>query len=1445
MIERILRFSLANKFIVLLFSLVILLAGLFSLSSISVGAVPDVTNNQVQIITTSRSLSTEDVEKFLTLPVELEIANLPGVMEIRSISKFGLSVVTVVFEESMGTYLPRQLITERLDAIKARIPEGFGSPFMGPISTGLGELVQYTVEVEEAYKDAYTLTDLRALHDWVIARQLAGIPGIIEVITWGGNLKQYEIAVDPVKLNALNISLDEVFAAVNENNGVASGAYIEKNDQAYFIRADGQLASLEEIEQLPVTVRDRMPIRIKDVAKVGIGSAPRFGAITANGEGEKVMGQLMMLKGADESQALSAISQRFEEIKAQLPEGVYINPFLERIELVEKTSFTVAENLILGCLIVIFVVVLLLGNWRSGLVVASVIPFSLLFALSMMRVFGVDANLMSLGAIDFGIIIDGAVIIVDFLTFYIIKERASFEHLNGKERQDKIDSVVVFGTHKMMHSAIFGQLIILIVFIPIFSLSGVEGKMFIPMAQVFSFALVGAMLLCFTYVPVVSSLVLRPRASTKSTFSQRLFSRLNRGYHKIIAVSLRQIRPILTAAVLLLVSAGIGFSKLGGEFVPTLDEGDFVIQPVLKTGTSLEKTIEITTRIEQILLEFPEVQQAVSRIGAAEVPTDPMSMEESDVIITLNDPSSWQSAETKDELAEVFKERIESELSQIEVEFTQPIEMRFNELITGVRADLAIKVFGEDLEVIARKTREIADLIRDVEGVADMSVEKIEGLPQLRIAYKRLPMAQYGVSVAQINDLIATMYAGKAAGQLFEGERTFDIVVRADPSFRASLDQIRQLMITSAQGELIPLSVVAEISEVKAPAKIARDSGKRRASVGVNVRNRDLQSVVDDVQALIAANINLPNGYYISYGGQFENLQSASKRLFIAIPIALFLILLLLYFAFKSLKEALMIFSAIPFAAVGGIAMLYARSLPFSISAGVGFIALFGIAVLNGIVLIEEFNSLKQQGVQNTLRRVMLGTRNRLRPVLLTAFAAALGFLPMAVSSSAGAEIQRPLASVVIGGLISSTVLTLVVLPLLYYTVEHWGKHNRLSGIKKGVLSLLLLIVTSGWAAAPTNPPLRLDQLLDSVAENHPELRARTAEFEGDQAQERTAFSLANTSVYYQFDQNNLTESGAALKVFGMSQEFEAPSVYLARAKALKASTKLSAFELKTLENAVFQAVAKTYYNYLHTVHELQLYQKLSATYTDAVRRAQRQYDLGQITVLEKLRLQSKADEVTLEQGRIEALQAQYMHALAWALSTKGEVTVVDDFEELYLFDEADDRSEVALQQAEAVVDQRAAALTLARQGMLPGVALELFRGREPGNLDQTYDGIQASLNIPLFNRSKRAAVERSKSDLEASKIRAASVERLLEQKRSDLERLQQVYLDFVLQYRSSGQQAFEKTLDTAEKSYRAGAIDYLDYVQLLEQAQRQHSNYLTQLKGYHYARLELLFLTL
>ncbi|MFM1807821.1 MAG: hypothetical protein RLZZ242_546 [Bacteroidota bacterium] len=1448
MMNRLIQFSLSHKLFVVILSLCILGAGLFSLSTISVGAVPDVTNNQVQIITTSRSLSTEDVEKFLTIPVELEIANLPGVIEIRSISKFGLSVVTVVFEESLGSFLPRQLITERLDAIKARIPEGFGSPFMGPISTGLGELVQYTLEVEESYKDAYSITDLRALHDWVIARQLSGIEGVIEVITWGGKLKQYEIALIPEKMSALGVLVSDVFEAVQQNNGLASGAYIEKNDQAYFIRADGQLNSLEMLEQLSIGMRDGVPLMVKDVARVGIGAAPRFGAVTANGQGERVMGQLMMLKGAEESSTLAAIEARFETIAEQLPEGVYLNPFLERSELVGKTSFTVAENLILGCLIVIFVVVLLLGNWRSGLVVASVIPFSLLFALSLMKLFKVDANLMSLGAIDFGIIIDGAVIIVDFLTFYLIKEQAQFNGLTGRQRQSKIDELVAFGTHKMMHSAVFGQFIILIVFIPIFSLSGVEGKMFIPMAQVFSFALIGAVILCFTYVPVVASWVIRPSASTSVSFSERLFNRLQRGYQSVLTAAFRRMRMVLSAALILLVLAIWGFGRLGGEFIPTLDEGDFVIQPVIKTGTSLERTIELSTEIERILLTFPEVKQAVTRIGAAEVPTDPMSLEEGDVIITLHPVSTWKSATTKDELAEVFKQRLAERFSEIDFEFTQPIEMRFNELITGVRSDLAIKVFGPDLEVLAKKTREIAELIAPIEGVADLSVEKIEGLPQLKIVYKRAAMARYGISIAQVNTLIETIYAGRTVGQLFEGERTFDIVLRAETNFRTQLEQLSALTVLAPTGQRIPLTTLAEIQEVKAPAKIARDSGKRRAVVSVNVRNRDLQSVVDDVRQRLEADLSLPNGYAITYGGQFENLQSASKRLLLAIPLALALILLMLYLAFNSMREALMIFSAIPLAAVGGIAMLSLRGLPFSISAGVGFIALFGIAVLNGIVLIEELNALKERGVSDPMRRILMGTKNRLRPVLLTATAAALGFLPMAVSASAGAEIQRPLASVVIGGLISATALTLIVLPLLYYLVE--TANRRLRPSSKSLLTLIATLIALSIQVQPVHagsaPPLRLDQLLDSVLTNHPDLKVKNLELSGVEAQEQAAFALNNTSVYYQFDENNLTESGYALKVFGVSQEFDFPSVYFARAAQLKAETNLSALDLKVLENSVFQSVAKTYYTYLLVEHQGDLYARLSALYDDASTRAQRRLELGDITVLEALQLRAKATEIRTELERLGVQKTQLYRALQWALSSDERFEIEDDFEQLYLSDENDfDRSQVVLDQANAAVDRQESQLKLARQGLLPGISLQLFRGREPGVIERNYDGVQAALQIPLFNGAQRAQIKQSKANLEASRIRAEATELKLAQKIEDLKALISVYLDFLIQYEKEGGAAYEKTLETAERSYQEGAIDYLDYLQVIEQAQTQRLNYLNTLKMYHFTRVELLFLTL
>ncbi|GAB6122138.1 efflux RND transporter permease subunit [Dysgonomonas termitidis] len=1033
MLEKIIRFSLNRKLIVLLFTLAIFIYGIYSVFHIPIGAVPDITNNQVQVITTSTNLSTEDIEQFITYPIEMEMANLPGVQEIRSVSKFGLSVVTIVFDESMGTYLPRQLIAEKIKTASELIPEGFGSPEMGPISTGLGEIYQYVLDVKPGYKDRYSVADLRTIQDWIVKRQLSGIPGVVEINTWGGYLKQYEVAINPSRLKAMSITTGDLVRALEKNNSIAGGAYIEKVNQSYFIRGEGKISSIEDIESIVVKNMDGIPVLIKDIATVRFGSANRFGAITGNGQGEKVLGQIMMLKGADSKETINAVKKRVEEVQKVLPEGVYINAFLERSELVAKTTFTVAENLILGCLIVIFVVVVLLGNFRSGIVVASVIPLSLLFAISLMRIFGIDANLMSLGAIDFGIIIDGAVIIVEFVSAQMTANASKLSHLPVADRKKEINRITLSSSSTMMNSAIFGQFIILIVFIPILSLSGVEGKMFRPMALTFSFALIGAMLLCLTYVPVVSSLIIKPQVQKRNGITVRIMRLLTRSYLPVITWGLKHTKKTLAGAAGLLVLAIVIFSRMGGEFIPQLDEGDFVIQPVLKTGTSLAKTIETTTLIEKTILDkFPEVEQIVSRIGAAEVPTDPMSMEESDIIVKVKPKSEWVSARSKDELADKIKEELEATIPNMEIEFTQPIEMRFNELISGTRSDVAIKIFGEDLGVLAEKAEQIKQAIAHVDGAADIIVEKIDGLPQMTVEYNRTRIAQYGLNISDINDIVALSFAGTAVGSVFEGERRFDLIIRLEENLRNDIEDLRNLYVPLPNGGQIPLRELAKVEYAEGPAKISRDDTKRRVVIGVNVRNRDMESVVKDVSTIINEKINLPPGYYVTYGGQFENLQNAKDRLMIAVPVALCLIFILLYFAFGSMRETLLVFTAIPLSAVGGILLLWMRGMPFSISAGVGFIALFGIAVLNGIVLVEHLKELKHRGMKNVDELILKGTTDRLRPVTLTAAAAALGFLPMAISSSAGAEVQRPLATVVIGGLFTATLLTMVVLPILF-----------------------------------------------------------------------------------------------------------------------------------------------------------------------------------------------------------------------------------------------------------------------------------------------------------------------------------------------------------------------------------------------------------------------------
>lgn len=1445
MLSRIITFSIRNKFLVLLFTVGVTGFGLYSLSQIPIGAVPDVTNNQVQVITTSRNLSTQDMEQFITYPVELEMANLPGVKEIRSVSKFGLSVVTIVFEEELGTYLPRQLIAEKIKSAAEKIPEGFGSPEMGPITTGLGEIYQYILDVEPGYEDRYSIEDLRTIQDWIVKRQLSGIPGVVEVNTWGGLLKQYEVAVNPQKLNAMNVSVHDIYTALVTNNSVTGGGYIEKANQAYFIRGEGLIGSLEDIGNIMVKSHTDFPVYVKDVAEVGYGSATRFGAITGNGQGEKVLGQVMMLKDANSKKVIDAVKERVASISKSLPEGVYINAFLDRSELIGRTTYTVTENLVLGCLIVIFVVVLLLGNIRSGLLVASVIPLSLFFALSLMYFFGVDANLMSLGAIDFGIIIDGAVIIVEFIAFQINKKSGEMGALSRVEKQALQDGVTLKGASNMMNSAIFGQLIILIVFIPVLSLSGVEGKMFKPMALTLSFALIGAIILCLTYVPVAASLFLRPTQVSDKNISTRIMAWLYKGYDPIITWALGGKRWVLGMALGLLAISTFLFTTMGSEFVPTLDEGDFVIQPVLKTGTSLTRTIETTTQIENILIDrFPEVNQVVTRIGAAEVPTDPMSMEESDVIITLKPKKEWVSARTKDELANRFKQAL-SVIPNMEVEFTQPIEMRFNELITGVRADIAIKIFGEDLDVLAQMGSDIKSRVEHVEGAADVTVEKIDGLPQMSVRYDRAKIARYGLNIQEVNDMVSMGFGGKTAGSVFEGEKRFDLVLRLDRSHRKDIDNLKNLYIDLPKGGKVPLSELAEISYKKGAAKISRDDTKRRLVVGINVRNRDLQSVVDDVQSLIEEKIKLPIGYSITYGGQFENLQSARERLLVAVPIALILIFVLLYFALGSVGEALLIYSAIPLAAVGGVLLLWIRGLPFSISAGVGFIALFGIAVLNGIVLIEHFKELKKKHFESIDLLVKQGTRDRLRAVLLTASAAALGFLPMALSTNAGAEVQRPLATVVIGGLITATALTLVVLPVLYAYFHKTGKNAKktLPGpnvIKGLTIGLLFVAVNSNAQEAKVS----LRELIGMAVENNAGLKAHGLKIDRSEALIGSAFDFDKTSFYYMYDQNNLAINNDPLDVIGVQQDFLFPTVYFAGKKVQKKSYDLASTSYELRKKELEGAVAAAYYEYRYAVEKEAIYRKLDSLYADFADKAARRFELGATTYLEKITAQSKRRQITvyLEKARKDVDIAykgveQLVQTPEPLQIENGPITKVEVRDK-----DISDSPELDYYNRRILLAE--AKRKLEKHKLLPDISLSYFRGSN-AQLGGHLFGYQVGLKIPLFPSGQTSRIKASEI---ASRIALAESEEYqmrlgtrLGQLQSELDQYERA----LAYYDVEGSLLSQEILKTATGSFKNGEIDFYQYILSLENAYQIQLEYLDNLNRYNQTAIKINYLTL
>ncbi|QDH80323.1 CusA/CzcA family heavy metal efflux RND transporter [Echinicola soli] len=1438
MINKLITFSIKNKLIIGLFTLALIGLGIWSMLQVPVDAVPDITNNQVQVITQAPNLGTEDIEQFVTYPVELVMANLPGVKEVRSVSRFGLSVVTIVFEDDQGTYLPRQLVSEKLSEVRDEIPEGFGKPSMGPISTGLGEIYQYTLEVDSTYRDQYTITQLRTMQDWIIKRQMAMVPGVVEVNAFGGKIKQYEVAVNPDDLRAIGISISDIYTALEQNNQNTGGAYIERNHQANFIRGEGLVRSLDEIRNIIVTNRSGIPIKVKDVADVRYGHAVRYGAFTKNGNGEAVGGMILMLKGANSDKVIEAVKGRIEQIQLSLPEGVSIKPFLDRSDLVEKTTDTVTTNLLEGGLIVIFVLVLLLGNWRGGLIVASTIPLSLLFAFILMNAFDVWANLMSLGAIDFGIIVDGAVIIVESTVFYLHQKVKATKAIHQKDR----DQQAAEASKNMMNSAFFGQLIILIVFLPILALEGVEGKMFQPMALTFIFAMLGAMLLCLTYVPMMAALFIRVRKDNRKSWGDRVVIWLEDKYVPLLERALKRGKWIVGMAIVLFGAAFLIFRNMGGEFIPQLDEGDIAFHIILSPGSSLSESVATSTQVEQIILDnFPEVEQVMSRFGVADVPTDPMPMDLGDCFVILKPKDQWVSATSKEELIEKIKDKI-SVLPGVNYEFTQPIEMRFNELLTGVREDIAIKLFGEDLEILAAKANEIGQLIGGIDGVADLRVEATTGLPQMTVHYNRDKLAQYDLDISTLNTVVQTAFAGKSAGAIFEGEKRFDLVIRLDSSNRRSIDDIKNLYVNISDEHQIPLKEVAEISYKPGPMQISRDNTNRRTYVGINVRGRDIESLVSEIQEKLTSSLDLPPGYYIRYGGAFENLERASKRLQLVVPAALASIFILIFFALKSVRQTLMIYMAIPLAAIGGIFSLWLRGMPFSISAGVGFIVLFGVAVLNGLVLINGLNELKSESNLSLVERIKAGTKRRIRPILLTALTDILGFLPMSISASSGAEVQRPLATVVIGGLITSTLLTLFLLPILYQWMEN--TKTKMMTPKTGMMLLIftlgLLGSTSVKAQNPQiSQPITLDEAIARANERYPMIQNAQLEIDKQTVLKKKAWDIGNTQLYTGGEE--IKDDLGVYTTIGIQQQqidvFGIPAKTKYQQKKIglaEASLDLSEAELTKEVSLAFAQAYSAKQRYM-------LLEKMDSLYANFERAARIRYETEATSKLEWLSAQNKTKQITIqkEQGYRD-FQISLKRLNLWLVSDTLFTIQVNDRKQLLTLSQESSIMENHPQILMARQQQELAkqGVRTARAGFLPKLYAQYGIQEVQGVTG--YTTFQLGISIPL-------AFHQNQADVRAAKLEARQANSNLDQTKMEFNVAHQTAWEKYLKWKNAFSYYESEALPLAEEqergallAYQQGAIDYVAFLQNINDALSIEQNAQETLKSYLISKIEL-----
>lgn len=1213
MFDAILRFSVKKKLFVGLTTLFLLIGGIYSMLTLPIDAVPDITNNQVQIVTVSPTLAPQEVEQLITMPVEIAMSNIMNVTEIRSVSRFGLSVVTVVFKESVPTLDARQLVNEQIQSVAGEIPSELGMPEMMPITTGLGEIYQYVLKVEPDYEDKYDAMELRTIQDWIVKRQLSGIPGIVEINSFGGYLKQYEVAVDPDVLFSLNITIGEVFEALNKNNQNTGGSYIEKVNRAYYIRSEGMISRIKDVEQVVVANRNGIPIRISDIGTVRFGAPKRFGAMTMDGKGECVGGIAMMLKGANANVVTGELEKRVEKIQKILPEGVTIEPYLNRSELVNRNISTVIYNLIEGAIIVFLVLIVFLGNVRAGLIVASVIPLAMLFAFILMRIFNVSANLMSLGAIDFGIVVDGSIVILEGILAHIYSKKFKGRTLSAKE----MDAEVEKGASSVVRSATFAVFIILIVFFPILTLTGIEGKYFTPMAKTLVFCIIGALFLSLTYVPMMASLFLKHHIVTKPTFADKFFEALNKLYARALSFCLRfKWQTVATAFVALVISLFL-FTRLGAEFIPTLDEGDFAMQMTLPAGSSLSESIEVSNEAEKLLMDkLPEIKHVVAKIGTAEVPTDPMAVEDADVMIVMKPFKEWTSTASRAEMVEKMKEALEPLANRAEFNFSQPIQLRFNELMTGAKADIAVKLYGEDTHELYQKAKEAAAFVEKVPGASDVIVEQTMGLPQLVVKYNRGKIARYGINIEELNTIIRTAYAGEASGVVFENERRFDLVVRLDQDKVADLN-LDKLFVRSNEGIQIPVSEVATIDLVNGPLQINRDATKRRIVIGVNVRGADIQQVVQDIQKTLDKNIQLKPGYYFEYGGQFENLQNAINTLLVVVPVALMLILLLLFFAFKNVTYTLVVFSTVPLSLIGGILALWLRGLPFSISAGVGFIALFGVAVLNGILMINHFNDIRKETMYalSTRRVIARGTAHLLRPVFLTGLVASLGFVPMAIATSAGAEVQRPLATVVIGGLIVSTVLTLLIIPVFYQIVSYTVVWKRRFSAKKFLFFFLLLAVMLPFTAK-AQEKVTMEQAIELAKQNHPRLKIASAAIRQVKAGRGEVLELSPTEMNYSWGQLNgeLRKD----KQWEVTQGLGSLLTPFYKNALVNRQVETGTFYRKIVEKEVVAEVKRAWAYYLYACNLRALYSDQNKLAGQLQRMGELRYQQGEITLLEK-----------------------------------------------------------------------------------------------------------------------------------------------------------------------------------------------------------------------------------